>query len=208
MLLLFATATPRHLDEDEDFDHWWTLGQNATQDYSTCSEKWCTSPALEEGEDDCYAGSAFEPCSCEQGSALTTGLEGEYDGNTYYHYVCCLEGGDGEVCGDYIGHWFWAVFLTIFCLIVVGSIVGCCVCYRKKTCCWSQYGCCAGRYPNSPVSAAPPMAMPMQSGQVVQGTVMEMSAMPQLGVQALEPWKVQPCAMHWPQSLAKLLQVP
>ena len=70
----------------------------STAQAGTCSPAYCTSPTDESSPfpNDCWAGTAFEACTCSRGEAQTTGLTLEYDGDTYHQYTCCDQGGSGE----------------------------------------------------------------------------------------------------------------
>jgi len=146
----------------------------STAQAGTCSPAYCTSPTDESSPfpNDCWAGTAFEACTCSRGEAQTTGLTLEYDGDTYHQYTCCDQGGSGEVCGDYIGHWFWIVFGVVGFLIIV-SIVVCIYCCCKRGCC---NNCCAGA---SPPQTHPQHGSPvgMQQG-MQQGMQMSSTALP------------------------------
>jgi len=116
-----------------------SVSQSGSNSGATCSQAFCTSPTADGDPrpNDCWAGTAFEACTCSQGEAKTTGNEIEYDGSTYYEYTCCTDG-DGEVCGDFIGHWFWAVLISVAVTILICSAIGI-YCCCKRGCC---RGCC------------------------------------------------------------------
>ena len=79
-----------------------TCGDHET-DNDGCSQMKCTSPANTAGFD-CYAGTAWEPCTCSDGwTAVETGRQVVDDGNVLYEYTCCRYGGsiDGR-CGAFV----------------------------------------------------------------------------------------------------------
>ena len=95
-----------------------------------CSYSACTSPDGRGGTD-CWAGSAFESCTCSSGKARETGVSSfdtRVPGRHYYQYSCCTSGANqGEHCGDFYG-WVSPILCFVAGLIV---IAGCCR-YRQK----------------------------------------------------------------------------
>jgi len=168
-----------------------------------CNQRWCTSPSLVEGVNDCFAGSEHEPCTCSQGKAKMTETTVQHEGRTYYEYTCCSGGSEeglvGEECGDCCtdGAAGFVGFLIIVCVIAtISTIIGVCICKACKCCCFqerAQQG--QGAVPNQfapqmaqatvvgqPVLAQPVQCQPAQAtvvqaipvqGTVVQGNVME-----------------------------------
>ena len=108
---------------------------SAPADENSCSQSWCTSPTEGDDGEDCWAGSPQEACTCSNGAAVTTGDTTYWEGTKYYEYTCCLEGGEGEECGDYsvIGRILGGVLLGLG-IAFIGCAVGVCViaCLRKK----------------------------------------------------------------------------
>jgi len=152
-----------------------------------CSQQWCESPSTVDGTSDCWAGSAFEECSCSRGSARETGLTLDYEGDTYYEYTCCTSGGDGEVCGDYIGHWFGWVILVIVLLIICGVIVCSyyCCCSRKNDCCSCNDPMTQPQPPASTIS--PAATTSMHPGVALSTAPQAWSATPPMAYATAQP---------------------
>ena len=170
-----------------------------------CSQAYCTSPDGNGGYD-CWAGSEHEECSCSNGyEAKETGTTLDYDGDTYYDYVCCPAGTQGTV-GEECGECCIDVGAIIGAIIggIVGGIcfcvcVGVGICFVTKTCCFAQMG-------NAPVAAVQvqPQQQPavqgailQPQGQVMQAQVMQPQVMqPQvMQPQVMQPQVLQPKAM-------------
>ena len=145
----------------------------------------------------CLGGSAFEPCRCRQGRARETGETVHIDGTTFYEYSCCTEGGSGEECGDYIGHWFgWAVFGVI---VVVAAICIACCCYCCRGCCEAcgMECCCLAAPPAQPgwprVPAQSGLAVPSASSSTAAGMPVPLAVgAPMQSVPAIVPAGVSP----------------
>lgn len=123
----------------------WNAGTCCTPtSLGNCSMEFCSSPGIGD-ENDCWAGAAFEPCTCSTGSARMTGATLDYEGTTYHEYTCCPDGSgidtQGEICGDYIRHWVVGVIFGAIVCIAICCGIGCCfVGCRPGGCCNRRTG--------------------------------------------------------------------
>lgn len=101
-----------------------TCGDYKT-DENGCTQAKCTSPTTETGND-CYAGTKWEGCTCEDGwTAVETGhKKADPKGNVHYEYTCCPMGGTTDgTCGDFPPESEEGVDAIIITIIVVAGVV-------------------------------------------------------------------------------------
>lgn len=172
-----------HKAGDREFEKW-----------MTCSREHCTSPGVY--FNDCWAGTPSEPCTCSTGSARVTGNTMMFEGQKYYEYTCCSDGGSdsdtSENCGDCCTNWLAIV-------IAVSVVIACCSTCWGIFCCWVCKCCCFAPSAQtmtissqSPVSAQQAVVVGQPVGQLAPGQAVPAVAAPGQAVPTVQATVVQP----------------